>query len=105
MVWNAMLLHKFLADECMRSTRIKENKCRVFGYEERTHHHRFAFRCGSHLSVRNSSCFLCIPARSIVACISLGASRTLFIICLILPWVRIVLNEMSGLPAVKAAGR
>jgi hypothetical protein len=62
MVWNAMLLHKFLADECMRSTRIKENKSGMIGHKERTHHYRFTIRCGGHLSVINSSRLLYVLA-------------------------------------------
>jgi hypothetical protein len=58
-----MLLHKFLADECMRSTRIKENKCRMIGHKELTHHYRFTVRCGGHLSVINSSRLLYVLAR------------------------------------------
>jgi hypothetical protein len=101
MVWNAMLLHKFLADECMRSTRIKENQCRVFGYEERTHHYRFVVRCGSHLSVINLSRLLYI-----LACISLSLRRipsTLLIVCVILLRVGAILNKVPRFSAIEAA--
>jgi hypothetical protein len=97
-----MFFHKFLAYESMRSTRIKENICRVIGHEECTHHHRFAFRCCGHLSIIDPSRFPCIFAHGIVGRISLGTPRTLLIIGAILPRLWIVLNKMPGLSTVEA---
>ena len=77
---------------------------RVFGHKERTHHHRFTFRCCGHLSVINPSSFPCILARGAGCHISLGTFGALLIIRLILPWVWTVLNEMPGLSTVEAAG-
>jgi hypothetical protein len=82
MVLNAMLLHKLLAYESMRSARIKKNNCGVIGHEKRTHHNWFAFRCCGHLSIINPHHFLHILARGIVYRISLflsGIPRTLLI--------------------------
>jgi hypothetical protein len=75
-----MFFHKFLAYESMRSTRIKDNNCRVIGHEERTHRNQFAFRCCGHLSIIDPSRFPCIFARGIVCRISLGTPGTLLII-------------------------
>jgi hypothetical protein len=101
-----MFLHKLLAYESMRSTRIKKDNGRVIGHEKRTHHNRFAFRCCGHLSIINPPRFPRIFARGIVCRISLGLSgtpRTLLIIGSILLRVWTVLDKMSRLSTIKAA--
>jgi hypothetical protein len=50
-----MFLQKLLAYECMLSTRIKKNDCRVIGHEKRTHHDGFSLRCRGHLRILKCS--------------------------------------------------
>jgi hypothetical protein len=100
MACNVMLLHKFLANEGMRSTRIKKNNCRVTGHGKRTHHHRLSFRCSGHLGVVYTPCFLGIPSHSIPFGLS-GLPRSLLSIGLILLGVWAVFDKMSRLAAVE----
>jgi hypothetical protein len=101
MVSNAMLLHKFLADECMWSTQIKKNNCGMIGHKERTHHYRFTVWCGGHLSVINSARLLYILAR--VALSLGGISSTLLIVWAILLRVGAILNKMPIFSAIEAS--
>ena len=103
MACNVMLLHKFLANERMWSTRIKKNNCRVTGHEKRTHHHRFTFRCSGHLSIVYPSRLLETFALNISLALW-WIPRSLLIICLILLGIWAVFDEMSRLATIKTSG-
>jgi hypothetical protein len=103
---NAIFLHKFLAYECMRSTRIKENDWWVIGHKKRTHHNQLSLRCSGHLSVVYSPSILSILARWIVCHVSLALIWTPWILLtvgFVLPRIWAVFDKMSILPTIKAA--
>ena len=103
---NAIFLHKFLAYECMRSTRIKENDCWVIGHKKHTHHNRLSLRCSGHLCVVYSPSLLYILARCIICRVSLALIWTpwvLLIVGFVLPRIWAVFDKMSRLPTIEAA--
>ena len=102
MAWDAMLLHKFLADECMWSTRIKENNCGMIGHKKRTHHYRLKIRCSGHLRIIYASRLLSIFAHSISLDLR-WIPRSLLIIWLVLLWIRAILDKMPRLPTIEAS--
>jgi hypothetical protein len=53
---------KFLRMKVLDAPEIEENDCLVIGNKERTHQHRFAFRCSSHLGIIDPFSFLEILA-------------------------------------------
>jgi hypothetical protein len=80
----------------------------VIDNKERTHHHQFALRCCSHLSVIDPSSFLEILALGRVSHVSLSlirVPRSLLKVGFILLRVWAVLDEMSKLPTVEATTR
>ena len=104
MAWDAMLLHKFLADECMRRTRIKENNCGMIGHQERTHHYRLSIRCSGHLRIIYASRLLGIFALSISLDLR-WIPRSLLIIWLVLFWIRAILDEMPRFATIETSSR
>jgi hypothetical protein len=106
--WNAIFLDKLLAYECMWSTRIKENDCRMIDHEIRTHHDRLSLQCRGHLCIIDSPSFLHILARCIICRVSpalAGTSRVLLIIGVVLPRIWAVFDEVSRLPTIEATSR
>jgi hypothetical protein len=80
----------------------------VVGNEERTHHHRFAFWCSSHLGIIDSPSFLQIFARSWIRRVSLSlicVLESLWKVGFVLLRVGVVFDEMSGLATTEATTR